>query len=142
MSSQEYTSWMGQELKKLIDLIVNKAFQTNPDSVNTQIGEIRRGLEYGLDNPGAIDELVMKIARNFVDSFQVYLRQAKRPNTGIPPGGQATVLTGGTFEDTPATESDQFSVDELKGALASRKKQKVEKKMKGSMDLLKDYEQS
>ena len=141
MSSTEYTSWMGQEMKKLIDLLVNKAFQTNPDSINSQIEEIRRGLEYGLNNPGAIDELVMKVARNFVDSFQVYLRQAKRPNTGIPPGGQATVLTGGTFEDTPpSAQPDQFSVDELKGALASRKKQKVEKKMKGSMDLLKDYE--
>ncbi|MHA1976481.1 MAG: hypothetical protein ACW98I_06270 [Candidatus Hodarchaeales archaeon] len=141
MASQDYNPWIGQEMKKLIDLIVNKAFQTNPDSINAQIEEIRRGLEYGLNNPGAIDDLVMKVARNFVDSFQVYMRQAKRPNTGIPPGGTATVLTGGTFEDTPSTQTDQFSVDELKGALASRKKQKVEKKMKGSMDLLKDYEQ-
>ncbi len=140
MASQDYNPWMGQELKKLIDLIVNKAFKTNPQAIESQIAEIRRGLEYGLDNPGVLDDLVMKVARNFVDSFQVYLRQAKRPNTGIPPGGQATVLTGGTFEDVPSAESDQFSVDELKGALASRKKQKVEKKMKGSMDLLKDYE--
>ncbi len=140
MSVQDYNPWMGQELKKLIDLVVNKAFKTNPEAINSQIAEIRRGLEYGLNNPGAIDDLVMKVARNFVDSFQVYMRQAKRPNTGIPPGGQATVLTGGTFEETPEAEPDQFSVDELKGALASRKKQKVEKKMKGSMDLLKDYE--
>ena len=140
MSVQDYNPWMGQELKKLIDLVVNKAFKTDPDSINSQIAEIRRGLEYGLNNPGSIDDLVMKVARNFVDSFQVYLRQAKRPHTGIPPGGQATVLTGGTFEDTSSAQPDQFSVDELKGALASRKKQKVEKKMKGSMDLLKDYD--
>jgi hypothetical protein len=140
MSTQDYNPWMGQELKKLIDLVVNKAFKTNPEAINSQIAEIRRGLEYGLNNPGSLDELVMKIARNFVDSFQVYMRQAKRPSTGIPPGGQATILTGGTFEETQAAQPDQFSVDELKGALASRKKQKVEKKMKGSMDLLKDYD--
>ena len=140
MSSQDYTAWMGQEMKKLIDLITNRSFQNDPESLNKQIAEIQRGLEYALNNPGAVDELVMKVARNFVDSFQVYFRQMKRPHSGIPPGGQATVLTGGTL-DTSEAQSDQFSVDELKGALASRKKKKVESKMKGSMDLLKDYDE-
>ena len=37
MAVQDYNPWMGQELKKLIDLITNKAFQTDPDSINTQI---------------------------------------------------------------------------------------------------------
>ena len=140
MSSQDYTAWMGQEMKKLIDLIINRSFQNDPESLNKQIAEIQRGLEYALNNPGAVDELVMKVARNFVDSFQVYFRQMKRPHSGIPPGGHATVLTGGTLDSSEA-QPDQFSVDELKGALASRKKKKVESKMKGSMDLLKDYDE-
>jgi hypothetical protein len=140
MSSQDYTGYMGQEMKKLIDLITNRSFQNDPESLNKQIAEIQRVLEYALNYPGSVDELVVKVARNFVDSFQVYFRQIKRPHSGIPPGGQATVLTGGTL-DTSEAQPDQFSVDELKGALASRKKKKVESKMKGSMDLLKDYDE-
>ncbi len=133
--SIDYTKWMGQEMKKLIDLIINRAFQNDPEGLNHQITEIRRGISYGENNPASIDELVMKIARNFIDSFEVYWRQMKRPHTGIPPGGQATALTG-TFDGSE--EQEPFSVDELKGALASRKKKSLESKMKGSMDLLKD----
>ena len=61
MSSQDYTAWMGQEMKKLIDLITNRSFQNDPESLNKQIAEIQRGLEYALNNPGAVDELVMKV---------------------------------------------------------------------------------
>lgn len=135
MDTIDYTQWLGQELKKLIDLVTNQAFQNDPEGLNRQIAEIRRGIGYGENNPGSINELVMKIARNFIDSFEVYVRQMKRPHTGIPPGGQATALTG-TFDGSE--EQEPFSVDELKGALASRKKKSLESKMKGSMDLLKD----
>jgi hypothetical protein len=135
----DYTGWMGQEIKKMIDLITSREYQSDPESLNRQMTEIRRGISYGENNPGAIDKLVMKIARNFIDSFEVYLRQMKRPHTGIPPGGQATLLTGAMLEEDEA-QQDQFSVDELKGALASRKKKALESKMKGSMDLLKDNE--
>ena len=138
MSGQDYTAWIGQEIKKMIDLLTSRSYKSNPEAVNTQISEIQRGIEYGMNNPQSIDPLVMKMARSFVDSMQIYLRQVRRPHTGIPPGGQATVLTGSTME-TPA-DSGQFSVDELKGALETRKKKKVESKMKGSMDLLKDYD--
>jgi len=138
MSQNDYTTWLGQEIKKMVDLLTNRSYKSNPDAVDTKISEIQRRIEYGMNNPDSIDPLVMKMARSFVDSIQIYLRQIRRPNTGIPPGGQATVLTGPTME-APA-EPDQFSVDELKGALATRKKKKVESKMKGSMDLLKDYD--
>ncbi|MHA1944577.1 MAG: hypothetical protein ACXAC6_01985 [Candidatus Hodarchaeales archaeon] len=138
MSEHDYTAWIGQEIKKMIDLLTSRSYKSNPDAINTQIGEIQRGIEYGMNNPQAIDPLVMKMARSFVDSIQIYLRQVRRPHTGIPPGGQATVLTGSAVEEP--VESDQFSVDELKGALETRKKKKVESKMKGSMDLLKDYD--
>lgn len=137
MDTTDYTQWMGQELKKLIDLITARAFQNDQEALNNQIGEIRRGIGYGENNPNSIDPLVMKIARNFIDSFEVYLRQMKRPQTGIPPGGQATVLTG-TLDDGSSQQQEQFSVDELKGALASRKKKDLESKMKGSMDLLRE----
>lgn len=146
MSTDDYTSWMGQEIKKLIDLLAKRALQTNPSALNNQIAEVQRGIEYATTNPGSIDELLLKISRQFVDSLQVYIRQMKKPNTGIPPGGQATILTGGgSFEPEGATrapKAEKFSVDELKGALASRKKDKVEKKLKGSLDLLRDYEES
>jgi hypothetical protein len=138
MSEQDYTAWLGQEVKKMIDLLTNRSYKSNPEAVNAQIGEIQRGIEFGMNNPNSIDSLVMKMARNFVDSVQIYLRQIKRPNTGIPPGGQATVLSGPAME--APVDSSQFSVDELKGALATRKKKNVESKMKGSMDLLKDYD--
>ena len=135
MSTDDYTNWLGQEMKKLIDLVTNQAFKNDQQGLNRQIIEIRRGINYGENNPGSIDELMMKIARNFTDSFEVYIRQMKRPHTGIPPGGQATALTG-SFEGSD--DQEPFSVDELKGALASRKKKSLESKMKGSMDLLKD----
>ncbi|NHJ02596.1 MAG: hypothetical protein EAX86_10700 [Candidatus Heimdallarchaeota archaeon] len=138
--AEDYSLWMGQELKKLIDLLANRSFQMNPDSLNAQIAEVRRGVEYGTSNPGSIDELLLKVARQFIDSLAVYMRQMRKSNTGIPPGGQATVLTGGTMDDFTPSQSDQFSVDELKGALASRKKKDLEGKMKGSMDLLKDQD--
>ncbi len=146
MSTDDYTSWMGQELKKLIDLLAKQTLQNNPNALNNQITEVQRGIEYATTNPGSIDELLLKIARQFVDSLQVYIRQMKKPNTGIPPGGQATILTGGgSFEPEEATRApkpEKFNVDELKGALASRNKNKVEKKLKGSLDLLRDYEES
>ncbi len=143
--SEDYTGWMAQEIKKLIDLLANRALQNNPDELNKQIAEVQRGIEYGIKNPGSIDDLLLKIGRQIIDSLQVYIRRLRRPSTGIPPGGQATILTGGGVYDTTevnTTESDQFSVDELKGALASRKKEKLEKKMKGSLDLLKEYDES
>ena len=138
MSEHDYTAWIGQEIKKMVDLLTSRSYISNPDALDTQISEIQRGIEYGMNNPDSIDPLVIKMARSFVDSIQIYMRQMKRPNTGIPPGGQATILTGPTMEEP--VESSQFSVNELKGALANRKKKKVESKMKGSMDLLKDYE--
>lgn len=143
--SSDYTSWFCQEMKKLLDLIANRAYQTNPIDVNNQIAEIQRGVEYGTNNPGSIDDLLLKLGRNFIDSFQVYLRQRKTKSpTGIPPGGQATLLAG--VGESPLSEaetaSQQFSVDELKGALKTRKKEKVVKKMKGSLDLLKEYDDS
>lgn len=144
-NSTDYTAWFCQEIKKLLDLIADRSHQTNPTSVNSQIAEIQRGIDYGSNNPGAIDDLLLKLGRNFIDSFQVYLRQMKsRTPSGIPPGGQATFLAG--VGDSPKsdveTTSQQFSVDELKGALKTRKKEKVVKKMKGSLDLLKEYEDS
>ena len=143
-SSTDYTAWFCQEMKKLLDLIAERAHQRNPTSLNTQIAEIQRGIEYGINNPGSIDDLLLKLGRNFIDSYQVYLRQMKsRTPAGVPPGGQATLLAGvGGAPTEPEPTSQQFSVDELKGALKSRKKEKVVSKMKGSLDLLKDYDES
>ncbi len=144
-SSTDYTAWFCQEMKKLLDLIADRSHQTNPTSINSQIAEIQRGIDYGINNPGSIDDLLLKLGRNFVDSFQVYLRQMKsRTPAGVPPGGQATLLAG-VGDSSPSnvdTANQQFSVDELKGALKTRKKEKVVSKMKGSLDLLKDYEES
>ena len=145
MSKEDYTNWMGQEVKKLIDLITKQNFQNNPESLHNQIAEIKRGVEYGTTNPGSIDELLLKIARQFVDSLQVYTRQMRKTDTGIPPEGQPTILSGGgSFEPEEATRApkpEKFNVDELKGALATRKRDKVEKKLKGSLDLLREYEE-
>ena len=144
-SPTDYTAWFCQEMKKLLDLIADRSHQRDPTSVNNQIAEIQRGIDYGTNNPGSIDDLLLKLGRNFIDSFQVYLRQMKaRSPTGVPPGGQATLLAG--VGESPLSEaettSQQFSVDELKGALKTRKKEKVVRKMKGSLDLLKEYEDS
>ncbi|MFX0013814.1 MAG: hypothetical protein ACFFB2_03540 [Promethearchaeota archaeon] len=136
-NSTDYTAWFNQEIKKLLDLIANR---TNPQELTNQINEIRRGVEYGTNNPGSIDDLLLKVGRNFIDSLQVYIRQMKPKSRDIPLGGQATFLAGMGGDQKHSDE--QFSVDELKGALASRKKEKVVKKMKGSLDLLKEYEDS
>ncbi|MFX1505280.1 MAG: hypothetical protein ACFFDC_04105 [Promethearchaeota archaeon] len=141
-SPTDYTAWFCQEMKKLLDLIADRSHQSNPTSVNNQIAEIQRGIDYGINNPGSIDDLLLKLGRNFIDSYQVYLRQMKsRTPAGVPPGGQATLLAGVDSAPTEPT-SQQFSVDELKGALKSRKKEKVVSKMKGSLDLLKEYDES
>ncbi|MHA1213773.1 MAG: hypothetical protein ACTSR2_11970 [Candidatus Hodarchaeales archaeon] len=139
MASADYTPWLGQEMKKLIDLIASRR---TPEELAPQIAEIKRGVEYGTNNPGSIDELMLKSARQFVDSLEIYIRELKRKHHpgGIPPGGQATILAG-SFASPEESNSDQFSVDELKSALKSRKKKTVETKMKGSLDLLKDYDE-
>lgn len=134
-NTPNYNPWFAEQLKNLIDLIANQSPQ---DQMNNQISEIQRGVEYGTNNPGSINDLLLKIGRNLIDSLQVYYRQQRqRSPTGVPPGGQATLLaTAG-----PQPTDQQFSVDELKGALASRKKEKVVKKMKGSLDLLKEFDE-
>jgi len=139
MALSDYTAWMGQEMKKLIDLLVNRR---SPEELAPQIAEIRRGVDYGTNYPESIDELLLKTARQFVDSLEIYLREIRRKqySSGIPPGGQATILTG-TYEPEENPASDQFSVDELKNALQTRKKKTVENKMKGSLDLLKNYDE-
>jgi hypothetical protein len=141
--SVNYTLWYAQEMKKLIDLIAKKA---STEELKPQITEIHRGSEYATNYPGSIDELLLKLGRNLVDSLQVYLRQMRtKSKTGIPPGGQPTILTGGEAMDAleiPTDSNTDFSVDELKGALANRKKKAVESKMKGSIDLLKEYDES
>lgn len=143
--TENYSAWFCQELKKMIDLIANQTYVTNPQVLNNQIMEIQRGVEYGTNNPGSIDDLLFKLGRNLIDSLQVYLRQMRsRSPAGVPPGGQATILAG-AGGDQPSdfgTSDQQFSVDELKGALATRKKKKVVSKMKGSLDLLKEYDES
>lgn len=142
-NTNDYTAWFCQEMKKLIDLIANQTYKINPQELNVQIQEIQRGVEYGNKNPGAIDDLLIKMGRNIVDSLQVYARQMRpKTPTGVPPGGKATVLAGvgGSQPSRGETFGQKFNVDELKGALASRKKEKVVGKMKGSLDLLKDYE--
>ncbi|MHA2244688.1 MAG: hypothetical protein ACXADY_06930 [Candidatus Hodarchaeales archaeon] len=144
-NTNDYTAWFCNEMKKLIDLIANQTYRINPQELNVQIQEIQRGVEYGNTNPGAIDQLLLKMGRNIVDSLQVYARQMRpKTPTGIPPGGKATVFSG--LGEVPPSggevQSQNFSVDELKGALASRKKKKVVGKMKGSLDLLKEYDES
>ncbi|MFX0172422.1 MAG: hypothetical protein ACFE9L_10910 [Candidatus Hodarchaeota archaeon] len=140
--TKDYTAWFGHELKKLIDLITKRAVRENPEIVRGQIAEIQRGIEYGSNTPGAIDELLLKLGRNLVDSLEVYIRQMKsRTPSGVPPGGQPTILTGGGPVEDISQSSQSYSVDELKGALASRKKKAVESKMKGSLDLLKEYDE-
>ena len=142
-NTSDYTAWFCQEMKKLIDLIANRTYKINPQELNVQIQEIQRGVEYGNNNPGAIDDLLIKMGRNIVDSLQVYARQMRpKTPTGVPPGGTATVLAGVGASQPSEGEvfGQKFSVDELKGALASRKKEKVVGKMKGSLDLLKEYE--
>lgn len=140
----DYTSWFGQELKKLIDLLTARANQANPQEINKQMMEIQRGVDYGTNNPDAIDKLLLKVGRNLIDSLEVYLRQMRpKSKSGIPPGGRATLLTGVEMDQSgnEGVMGQQYSVDELKGALATRKREKVVKKMKGSLDLLKEYEE-
>ncbi|UCE14852.1 MAG: hypothetical protein JSV04_06630 [Candidatus Heimdallarchaeota archaeon] len=137
-NTTNYNPWFAEQLKNLIELIANQSPQ---DQMNTQISEIQRGVEYGTNHPGSINDLLLKIGRNLIDSLQVYYRQQRqRSPTGVPPGGQATLLAG-TEGELSGAASQQFSVDELKGALASRKKEKVVKKMKGSLDLLKEFDE-
>ncbi|MHA2225204.1 MAG: hypothetical protein ACXAC8_08360 [Candidatus Hodarchaeales archaeon] len=147
-SSADYTAWFSSEIKKLIDLVANQASSTD---LKSQMGEIQRGVDYGMNNPNSINDLLLKLGRNFIDSLKVYQKQSQtRSHSGIPPGGQATILSGfgdiqpsSSSSPSPSSDGeDQFSVDELKGALATRKKEAVVKKMKGSLDLLKDYEES
>lgn len=160
--SDNYTLWMAQELKKLIDEIASGA---NPDSepFQKQVGEVQRGLDYGKNAPGSINDLLLRMSQNFIDSLRVHKKQRRRARPpGVPPGGQPTVLTGGggaervsepppgfpvnptTASPPPetSTESGTFDVNELKGALETRKKKAVESKMKGSLDLLREYEET
>jgi len=157
--TENYTLWFAQELKKLIDLL---AEGKGIEHIETQLSEINRGIEYGTTVSGSIETLLLKMGQNIADSMRIHLRQQRRPGEsrfpgGIPPGGTPTILTGGggRTDTTPppgfpgaapsGTNHEEpltYSVDELKSALESRKKKSVESKMKGSLDLLKDYDET
>ena len=134
----DYSQWFGQELKKLIDLISSGVISTDATPIHEQINQVERGIGYGINNKGAIDSLLLKLGQTMTDSLKIHLKKMGKRKPGVPIGGVPTFLAGSTIVDENA---GQFNVDELKGALKSRNKKKMEEKMKGSMNLLKEYDE-
>ena len=139
-SSTNYTPWFADILKNLIDCIVNQDY--NSDNYKNHYTEIKRGLDYSESNPGKIDPTLIKIGKLIFGSISaVQDTSYQQPTTFSAPPAQ-------TFQQPQAQPQAQtfqkpasFEISELKQKLATRKKDKVEKKMRGSIDLLKDFEE-
>ena len=84
------------------------------ESITNIIVEIEKGISYGKQTPGTMDSTLIAIAEGMLVPIKaVYSINIK--------------------------QSSSFDVSELQNALEDRKKDKVLKKMSGSLDLLKDF---
>lgn len=143
-SNTNYTPWFADILKQLIDCIVNQDY--NSDNYKNYYAEIKRGLDYSESNPGKIDPTIIKIGKLIYGSISAIQDTAYQPpkTFSAPPAQTFQQPQGQSFQQPQAQvfqKPASFEISELKQKLASRKKDKVEKKMRGSIDLLKDFEE-
>ena len=113
--SLQYDPWLAQKLKELIDLILQDKTSDMKVNIINNISEIEKGLNYGKQTPGTMDTTLIAIAEGMLGPIKaIYSHDIK--------------------------EKSSFDVSELQNALEDRRKDKVLKKMSGSLDLLKDFD--
>ncbi|MHA2369791.1 MAG: hypothetical protein ACXADX_13315 [Candidatus Hodarchaeales archaeon] len=106
--SGQYDQWFVMQLKQLLDAL------TGQGELESAQKEVERGIQHGEANPGQISSILLAMGRTAVDA----LGALEAPETPVA---------------APALD---FS--ELSEAIVSRKKGRVEKKLRGSLDDLKD----
>ena len=115
----DYDAWFAA---KLTELLNNVFTQRTREEIELAYNEIERGIEYAKNNPGSIEEILIRMAMGMIAPVKV---KYKLGSTNIL-AQQQTI--------------DSAELDELKSALSQRKKSQLVNKMTGSLSALKDLE--
>ena len=110
-----YDNWYVSNLKNLIHVV---EAQGNVSEIQQVVSEIQRGISYATQNPGSINPLLIKMGEGLLGPV------IRRYNLGKP----------------MAYKQSEINIDELKQALGNREKDKVIKKMSGSLKSLEEFE--
>ncbi|MHA2294881.1 MAG: hypothetical protein ACXAEU_01045 [Candidatus Hodarchaeales archaeon] len=137
MPKSQYDEWFALQLQELLQVLLK---EDNPTSI---LEQIKRGIEYGEQNPGEISKIFLDLGRGMFRSASSLAPILPPPSgpANIPPPPQIGQF-GVPAQDiaSPVVPKADIDVDELKTALQMRKKKKVADNMKGSIDSLKDFE--
>lgn len=113
--SLQYDPWLVSKLKELLDIVLQDKISNMKENIVNYITEIEKGINYGKETPGSMDTTLIAIAEGMLSPLKaVYSSDIKQQSS--------------------------FDVSELQNALEDRRKDKVLKKMSGSLDLLKDFD--
>ena len=104
----QYDSWFAGQLKGLINAI------TNQTEVGVIQKEIERGIQHAKENPGAISQRLLIIGQSALKAIGAPLQEGQSP-----------------------VQAATLDMTELSEAVVSRKKGRVTKKLRGSLDDLK-----
>ena len=110
----EYDSWF---LSKLTDLM-NAVISTNENTIIEAYNEVQRGIEYANANPGAIQDLLLRMGHGLIGPVIVQYKLEKKS----------------------AGRKEHFELNELQSVLRKREQEKVVNKMTGSLTSLMDHE--
>lgn len=132
MNKAQYDEWMSLQLQDLIHTLV-----AGDKDLSVVLEQVKRGIEYGEQHPDEMSRILIDIGRSIYRSVEEHLKSTQAPQTAPSPifdiPGQEVI------KSTDIPGSAGLDVSELKVALQSRKKKKVQDKMMGSLDSLKDF---
>lgn len=111
----QYDSWLTEQVYYLIQAIQSGS---SPDQIATYVAEIQRGIYYAGQNPGQIMPLLVRMAEGIIGPVIVDYGLQKKSSSG----------------------QEGINVDELKEALGQHKKDKVMRRMSGSLRSLEEFD--
>lgn len=106
--SGQYDQWFVMQLKELLSALIGQG------ELESAQKEVERGVQHGEANPGQISSILLAIGRTAVEALSTL---------EVP---------------EPPIEAPALDFSELSEAVVSRKKGKVKKKLRGSLDDLKN----
>ncbi|MFX0116574.1 MAG: hypothetical protein ACFFB3_18645 [Candidatus Hodarchaeota archaeon] len=107
--SGQYDHWFVTQLKELLDALVGEG------DLEIAKQEVQRGVQHGEANPGEISHALLTIGRTTLDTLGAW-----------------------SSDPESSRESPTLDFSELSEAVVSRKKGRVQKSLRGSLDDLKD----
>ncbi|MHA1166356.1 MAG: hypothetical protein ACTSP4_03870 [Candidatus Hodarchaeales archaeon] len=132
MNKAQYDEWMSLQIQDLVHTLV-----AGDKDLSSVLEQVKRGIDYGEQHPDEMSRILIDIGRSVYRTVKEYISSTQAPQTPQSPifniPGQEVIKS----VDMPGDAG--LDVNELKNALQSRKKKKVQDKMMGSLDSLKDF---